>query len=353
MKSRRILALILSLIMVCSLFVGCGGSDKSTKETSKSEEKASTSTEAAPEKSDSGDQKPVGQEVNTIVDGKFVSKSYMLTTLTNTDVQISETKEMLSLCTPSENAMAFVNIFPGLQNFEVTAQYIHDNVPTFFQNGVAMDVVDGYLFGARAKLIPYTCTFGDIPLQGIYAVTIVNQTMYTLTYLYSVNASESEIALMNSIVTSMQILKPQVVDQTTKKAAYVDPYPEVTVNYYPQIYFPDLYESYDDYEYYDISAWDYLPYDCYDWCDIDYSAYDESFFTPDYDYYEDETQYWDWGWDEEESWEFYEEYEEVYTYESYDEYEDYSVDFEYDDTSWEETEETYYEEDYFESYDEY
>jgi len=343
-KSRKGMALILSILMACNVLVGCGGKDESTEVVSKSEEKAKEQANI--------EEKAVGEEVNPDVDGKYVSKSYMLTTLTNADVKISETKDMLSLSTPSENAMAFVNIFPGLQNYEVAANYIHDNVSNFFENGVPSDVVDGYLFGARAKLIPFTCTFGEVPLQAIYAVTIVNQTMYTLTYLYSENASESEIQLMNNVVSSIQILKPQAVDQTSKKAAYVDPYQDVKVYYYPEIYFPDIYDSYDDYFYYDISAWDYLPYDCYDWSIIDYSAYDESFFMPDYDYYEDESEYWAWGWDEEQDWEFYDEYETNYSYESYDEYEDYSVGFEYDDTSFEDVSEEYYEEDYFDSYDE-
>jgi len=314
MRKCKLVGLMLVLSMMLLFLGGCGGSGK-----------APASSNAA------------AGEVNTSLDSKYVSKDYMVTMLLNADCVVKEDKKAIVIATPSEKSMVVLKLYPGVQNLAAAANNVQAGILSNYENGQAGQISDGYMFGQRAKLVPFTCTNQGTPVEGLATATIANQSLYTLTVVFDSKVSQSERDLVQNVIDSMKVIVPEKVDQKTKKAVYKDPYAQYTV-YYGE-----------HYDWYEINEWDVLPYYYYAWWDGDYSAWnDPAYFQPDYDYYADDTGYWSWGWDEEDEWAFYSTYADYYDYAYYEELPDYSEDFSYDEAydPWTDVEEEwqYYEE---------
>lgn len=332
MKKKNLLALLLVIQMLIVLVTGCGSktpsapSSPSSSSTSTSVSSSSNSSSPDAESATSADDTGA---VSGIVDTKFVSKNYMLTTLTNKDCTITEADSGLTFNT--QNAILYITLIPGVQNLTSATSYMQSLVPTYFTDGQAGDITDGYLFGYRAKLYQFSCTTDSTPCEGLTVVSIINQSLYTLNLLITDQTTEEEFALMQNIISGMVVLQPTAVDNTAHTATYTDPYANYTTYY-------------DDIDYYDIATWYYLPYECYSWCEIDYSTWsDVTLFEPDWNYYSTEDTYWDWSWDSEEDWVFYDDYSEYYEEEYYEAQEDYYSDYDYESYDvWQEEDFSYY-----------
>lgn len=303
MKKRKIIASLLVLLTL--LLVGCGsGNSGGNSQNGGKTDLANSDTNES------------GTDVAVIIDTKFVSKDYMLTTLTNSDCTITEDETGLNFYT--ENSAINVSITPGIQNLASISTYMQASVPSFFADGQAGEISDGYLFGYRAKLIDFTCTIDGVPCEGMLALSIVNQSLYMMSILVNEQTTPQELELMQATISNMVILSPTSVDSATQQATYTDPYADYT-NYYS------------DDDYYDISTWYYLPYEYYAWCQLDYATWtDPTLFEPDWDYYSDENTYWTWGWDGESYWAFYDEYSNYYDEYYYEEQTDYYEDYDPD-----------------------
>jgi len=305
MKKRRFIACILALQMLLLLFAGCGSSSAGADSQSEEETNVSDNTVAG-----------AAAAVAVNADVKFVSKDYMLTTLTTSDTNITEDETGLNFFT--DNSVINISITPGIQNLTSISTYMQASIPSFFTDGQAGEVSDGYLFGYRAKLIDFTCTVDGTPCEGMMALSIINQSLYMMSLIINEKTTPEEFALMQATLSNMVILSPTSVDSTTHQATYTDPYANYT-NYYSE----------DDY--YDISAWYYLPYEYYAWYQLDYSTWtDTTLFEPDWDYYSDENTYWTWGWDSKNDWVFYDDYNEYYNEAYYEAQTDYYEDYEPD-----------------------
>ena len=321
---------MLLLGMVMTSFAGCGGSAKAAQSPNAAE-----------------------GEVNTTLDSKYVSKDYMIAMKVNADCIVEEDKEAITIKTPSMKSLLVLKIYPGVQNLQASANNLAASIATNYTDGQAGQMTDGFMFGQRAKLVPFTCTSDGETFVGLSVATIANQSLYTLTVIFDGEVSESDLTLMQNVISGMVVLQPDVVDPATKKAAYKDPYPELDV-YYGEYF-----------DWYDIAAWEYLPYEYYAWWDGDYSAWDDAFyFEPDYNYYDDGSFYWSWGWDEEADWIFYDAYADYYDMAYYealnsyyddwdDEYDPWSdVTAEWEDPSYYAEDDEYYEEDNSDYYEE-
>jgi len=311
MNKKSIIAGLLILQLLLLLFTGCGAGGDSGS--SQSDTPANVSDDNNAEELDADDSSSEAAPANI----KFVSKNYMLTTLTSKDCTISEDESGLNFYT--DNSVINISITPGIQNLSSAATYMQASVPTYFPEGQASDISDGYLFGYRAKMIGFSCTMDDTPCEGLLVLSIINQSLYMMSILVNDQTTPEEFELMQATISNMVVLSPSAVDSTTHQASYYDPYADYT-DYY----------AYEDY--YDISSWYYLPYAYYAWCQLDYSAWsDMTLFEPDWDYYSDESLYWTWGWDETDDWVFYDEYYDYYEETYYEEQTDYYEDFNPDD----------------------
>jgi hypothetical protein len=344
MKKRNIVAIILVFQMLIVLATGCaskadsgadngGGTNNSAGASANSGSNGSNS-DAKPSDSGASSENEDDSDAAAAVkvDKKFVSKNYMLTTLTNNDCTISEDESGLNFYT--QNAAINITLTPGVQNLATAATFYQSAIPTYFADGQAGDISDGYLFGFRAKLLLFSCSFDNTPCEGLMALSVANQSLYTMSLLINDKTTEYEFALMQEIITNMLLLAPTSVDTNAHTAQYTDPYAD--------------YGYYEDYDYYDISEWYYLPYEYYYWCEADYSVWDDpSYYDPDWDYYVDDSMYWEWGWDDSDEWYFYDTYEDYYDIETYETEEDYYADYDYDSYDvWESEDFGYYDEGY-------
>jgi hypothetical protein len=115
----------------------------------------------------------------------------------------------------------------------------------------------------------------------------------------------------------MNVLRPAVVDQDAKEAVYTSHYQQQLD---AQAVTPAAKSKSKP-----VSTWSALPYYYYSWLGDpgDYGDYPSWYYEPDWDYYSDPGDYWDWGWDDSRDWWFYDEYDDYYDYEYYQEYDDY------------------------------
>jgi hypothetical protein len=304
--------------MIFVLFTGCaskissdsgGGTDddiRVTGDATETENNGGGSEESDSDNSASG-------SVSSTLDTKYVSKDYMLTTLVNSDCTITEDTDGLSFSTT--NTLVNISVTPGVQNLSKAAVNMQSLVPSYFTDGQAGEISDGYLFGYRAKLFMMSCTYNDMQCNGMMVLSVINQSLYMMTVVIDEQATTDEFELMKNVISSIVVLAPLSVDSETHTAQYSDPYEDYT-------------NFYSDYDYYDISFWYYLPYEYYAWCDVDYSAWsDETLFEPDWNYYPDENDYWDWGWDTEDDWIFYDDYYAYYEQDYYETQVDYYYDY--------------------------
>ena len=324
MRKRNIIAIILVLQMFIVMVTGCASKANSGANNAATDNGAAVTASGSPSSggnnakpSDSNTKPGNGSSTapTVTVDKKFVSRNYMLTTLVNSDTTIKEDQSVLSFTT--QNAAVNICLEPGVQNLAESAKYFQSAIPTHYTDGQAGDISDGYLFGYRAKLMLFSCTYNGTPCEGLMALCVANQSLYSMSFIINGLTSDDEFELMKQIISNILLLAPTSVDSGAHTAQYTDPYSN--------------YEYYDDgADYYDIEEWYFLPYECYAWFEVDYSAYDETLFAPDWDYYADDSTYWDWGWDASDEWYFYDTYEDYYDIETYETEEDYYTDYDYD-----------------------
>lgn len=307
MKSLKKMLVLLLVMALAAFSAGCGGDSDS----------ASAKTKAPKQK------KEKAETLSTEVDELYQSQQLMLELLVNKDCIIDDSGDVLIISTPDELAYVSVAFAPGIQNLGATASLI----PTVLQDSYGAaptEVMDGYLFGARAKHCNYTIgNKGESQIQGIFAASVINQSLYMMDVAFAEGCTDEDAELILNVFTSMNVLTPVSVNADAKTAAYQSKYPDVQ----PAEAAKKSYRP--------VTEWAYLPYYYYDWdTDYDWTAYDSYFYEPDWDYYSD-ADWWSWGWDEENDWSFYDEYYAYYD-ESY--YDDYSA---------------YYDEGYYSYYDDY
>lgn len=269
---------------------------------------ASTPTPAAPE--------PAAQ-VSTVLDQYYANDMFMIEMLINDDVIVSEQASSLMLTTPEQHAAIVVSIIPGIQNLAAAGELTKSVVASTYEGAAAGEVEDGFLFGARAKLIEYVVADDEAPFMGIHAASIVNQSCYFMNAMFYEGISEAEGKLMIDVFSSINVLTPIDVDQAAQTATYVSQYEEELKT---EAVKPSKSTKSQSVDY-----WTYLPYDFYSWWGDPgdyYDGFPSDYFEPDYDYYSDPGDYWSWGWDDD-SWGFYDEYDSYYDWDTYQEYEDY------------------------------
>ncbi len=175
MNKRSITALILTFLMIFVLFTGCaskissdsgGGTDddiRVTGDATEAENNGGGSEESDSDNSASG-------SVSSTLDTKYVSKDYMLTTLVNSDCTITEDTDGLSFSTT--NTLVNISVTPGVQNLSKAAANMQSLVPSYFTDGQAGEISDGYLFGYRAKLFMMSCTYNDMQCNGMMVLSV-------------------------------------------------------------------------------------------------------------------------------------------------------------------------------------
>lgn len=328
--SRRIFASTVSVLLCAVLLASCGGK-ASSSQPANAQAKKITVHEATPEQATKikgfYEQAKVGKVIASKVDQKFVSAKYMVTGLVNSDCQVSETADTgLLIATVSGNAAISVNMIPGVQSTKKAVENLQQGITAAYSQEGTGGTFEGMLLGYKSTIIPFVGKQGEEAVNGFASAFIANQSLYSVNCMLNAAATKNELDLMEKIIASLQILKPEKTDNTAKTATYVDPYASYKT-YDPYLYAYVLGQmAYDEYEkafneYYatiDIATWDDLPYDYYSWYEGDYSAWnEEGDYVADWDYYDDDD-YWSWGWDEDTDWSFYDTYADYYSEEAYD-----------------------------------
>jgi hypothetical protein len=267
---------------------------------------------------------PVADEANsTVVDQYYANENFMIEMLVNKDCDIEENGYNLMITTADGHAAVIVSLIPGIQNLLAAGEMAIETVMNGIPGAKLSAVSDGNLFGARAKLSNYEVADenGTITLMGIEAAAIVNQSCYFLNVMMEPGMYEAEGDLIINVFSSMNVLRPAEVDQTAKEAVY-------TSHYQQQLDAKAVAPSAKS-QSKPVSTWSALPYYYYSWLGDpgDYGYYPSWYYEPDWDYYSDPGDYWDWGWDDSRDWWFYDEYSEYYDYEYYQGYDDYWYDY--------------------------
>ena len=302
---RRLFCLILILALLLSTITGCG-----VKSTQKDASAAASPSPAA-ESPANVSAAPLAMAITEL----YQSQPLMLEMLVSESCMIAEENDILVVTTPQGRAVVAVSFIPGIQNLGATAELI----PAILQETYGAQVsavTDGNLFGARAERCTYSYTAKDgTQTQGLFAASVVNQSLYMLDASFKTGCTDEEAALIINVFSSMNVLQPKAVDTSSKTAEYESRYPNVKpANAAQKTYIP-------------VSDWYYLPYYYYAWnSDTDWTVYDPYFYEPDWDYYDDGT-WWSWGRDDSSDWGFYDEYSDWYDEAYYDAYYDYHSDY--------------------------
>ncbi len=297
---QKILAFGLSAALCITLLCGCG----QTGAASSASGKASSSPTAQ-----------VSAKVGSSVTELYQSQPLMMEMLVNEDCVISEKNDVLTISTKDAFAFIQVSFVPGIQNLTSTAALIPEILKSTY-GAAAEKVTEGNLFGARANRCNYSYTDqSGKQAAGIFAASIVNQSLYLMNASFMEGCTDADAKLIADVLSTMNVLQPQTVDTTAKKATYQSRYPDAKpakaaqTNYVP------------------VTEWVYLPYYYYAWsADDDWDVYDSSYYEPDWDYYSD-GDWWSWAWDSYDDWGFYDEYGDWYAEDFYDSYDDYYADY--------------------------
>ena len=323
---KKHLALFLALLLVTSLLAGCGDSASSQPQASSrppaSQEKPASQSQAASSASESAPEPP-GDSIAATVDQYYANDNFMIEMLLSDSCVVEENGSNLMISTSEGHAAVILSLIPGIQNLSAAAALATQTIQNGIPGSALGEVMDGNLFGARAKLVSYEVAdgSGNITLMGLEAAAIVNQSCYFLNMMMEPGMSDAEGELISTVFGSMNVLRPAQVNQNTKKAVYTSHYQQLldsqTVRRSSQIKSQP------------VSEWSSLPYDYYSWLGDsgDYGDYPAWYYEPDWDYYSDPGDYWDWGWDDSEDWAFYDEYADYYSYDYYQGYDDYWDDY--------------------------
>jgi DNA-directed RNA polymerase subunit beta' len=293
---RRVAVVAFCVVFAVFGFAGCGGKEKAVE--------------------------PVG-ELTSELSQYYVNENFMVEMLVNEYCTIRENGANLTISMTDGHAGIVLSLLPGIQNLSAAGELSMVAVQNAFQGVEISGISDANLFGARAKKCEYQLVGedGNIELMGIEAAGIVNQSCYFLNVMMEPGMSEAEGALIVGVFSSMNVLRPSLVDQGEKEAVYTSHYQEQldskAVKRAPQAKAKA------------VNEWKYLPYYYYSgWGDPgDYAYCEQWYFEPDWDYYSDPGDYWDWGWDEDSEWWFYDEYSDYYDYDYYQDYDDYWDDY--------------------------
>ena len=332
MKRKKMTLLLWMTVGILLLFAGCGNSQPEPEaEAAVIEESAETVTEEAAE---TEAEEPAAEtaSISTEVAELYQSQKLMLEMLVNENCVIEDTGDSISVSSPDGMAYVGVSFVPGIQNLGETATLIPQILEA--NNAVSEEIMDGVLFGARAKHCVYSMEDEEgNPVQGIFATAIINSSLYMMDVAFAPECTDEDASLIVNVFSSMNVLTPTSVDAQAKTAVYQTKYPDAApAKAAEKTYVP-------------VVEWVYPPYYYYSWySDYDYPMYDSAFYEPDWDYYLDGG-WWSWDWDDEDYWGFYDEYGDWYSEDYYDYY-DYYYDYDpYSDPG------DYY--DYYYDYDPY
>jgi DNA-directed RNA polymerase subunit beta' len=339
-KLQRIIVLALIACMILS--VSCGKKEEepvsspseSTAPVSQSPQpspspqpsetpKPTPSPSPAPVVSTSPEPVDTQDDAEPILDQYYLNDKLMMEMLVNDDVMIQEIDSGLFINTDSEKTMLLIMFKPGIQNLEASGLIARTAVSTSFTNAQASELLDGSLFGSRAKYCEFTADSDEGgTIYGIAASTIANQSFYNVLVAFEEDAPAYEMQLIVSVFGTINILKPTTVNQTAKTAIYNSVYQE-------QLNSRQITQSPAVSSQKPVSDWSYLPYDFYSWWGDpgDYGMYPSWVYEPDWDFYSDPGDYWDWGWDDYSDWWFYDEYGDYYDYDYYQYFDDYWDDY--------------------------
>ncbi len=77
-----------------------------------------------------------------------------------------------------------ISIIPGIQNLAAAGELTKSVVASTYEGAATGEIEDGFLFGARAKLIEYVVADDEAPFMGIHAASIVNQSCYFMNAMF-------------------------------------------------------------------------------------------------------------------------------------------------------------------------
>lgn len=259
------------------------------------------------------------ESVSTVLDKYYANDNFMIEMLVNEDVIITESNGNLTFTTTEDHAGIIVSMIPGVQNLTAAGELCNSAILDAFPGAQTGEVEDAYLFGARAKLLEYSVSQEDNSFMGIEATSIVNQSCYFMNAIFYEGISEAEGKLIVDMFSTMNVLQPTNVDSGAQKAEYTSMYAEQLKT---QQIKPSKQTNVQSAE-----QWEYLPYYYYSWYGDPKDSFDAWYYEPDWDYYENSSDYWSWGWDNSENWGFYDEYNDFYAWDTYQEYQDYYMDW--------------------------
>jgi DNA-directed RNA polymerase subunit beta' len=334
LKSFKLQIIAAIMVLVCLLtLAACGGKKEEEVSPPPSTSPAAQTPKPMPSPSPSPASPPAANTPARPVDDRnddspFLDQYYlndmlMIEMLVNDDVNIQEFDGGLFINTDSEKTMMLIMFKPGLQNLAASGQIARTAVSQSFQDAKVGDLQDGSLFGSRAKYCEFVSVSDEgIPVYGIAAATIANQSFYNVLVAFEEDAPEYEMQLIISVFETINILKPSNVNQNAQTAAYQSQYQaQLNSNQVTPSPASSAKKS--------VDQWNSLPYEFYSWWGDpgDYGAYPAWCYEPDWDYYSDPGDYWDWGWDDGGDWWFYDEYGDYYDFDYYQDFDDYWDDY--------------------------
>jgi hypothetical protein len=306
-KGWRYLTLILCLFLAAFTFGAC---DDNEPEAAPADEAATEEEAWTP-----------SAEINPIVDQVYTNENFMIEMLVNDSCVIQENGANLVVTTVPNHIALIVSIIPGIQNLAAAAELAKSTVMSSIPDVAIGEAEDANFFGARSKMYGYQASDGT---AGYEIASIINQTCYFINIMIDGAAveagemTEDEFNLIMNVLTSVNILRPTQVEPEAQTAVYETHYPQVPPA-------PQTQKTTKP-----VSEWSSLPYAYYSWWGDPgdyYSSFPYWYYEPDWDYYSDPGDYWDWGWDDDSDWWFYDEYGDYYGYDYYQDYDDYWDDY--------------------------